>query len=191
MKQKSKSANGSSRLVWVPGAAVAALAAGLACSSGPTFEPIELDLSRAKTPVPAATPVAAAPAPTPAAAQASVPAADLTPPPRERPEPPPTPALAPDSPTALVARQRQALDRGDVDGAIAMWAPDARVDSGDGSGPRTGQDAVRALLSSLARSASGSVERIESGAYVSERSAAGLVVWEVRAGRIVSARVYR
>jgi ketosteroid isomerase-like protein len=100
---------------------------------------------------------------------------------------------------ALVARQRQALDRGDVDAAIAMWAPDAKVDSGDGSGPRTGHDAVRRLLASLARSTSvgggggggGSVERIESGAYVSERSAAGLVVWEVRGGRIVSARVYR
>jgi ketosteroid isomerase-like protein len=184
--------------VWLPAAAIAALSAGLACSSGPTFEPIVLDLSHAKTPVPEATPAAAAATPVPAApvppvaAQASVPAADLTPPPRERPEPPPTPVPAPgpDSPTALIARQRQALDRGDVDGAIAMWAPDAKVDSGDGSGPRAGKDAVRTLLSSLARS-SGNVERIESGAYVSERSSAGLVVWEVREGRIVSARVYR
>jgi hypothetical protein len=175
--------------------AAAALATHLSCASGGKgFEPIVIDFSATKTPTAVSTPVPAPPtaAPKPTAAPASVPAVDLTPPPREKPEPP---AAAPaESPSAIVMRHREALDRGDLEAALALYAPTAHIE--DGGRSVTGRDAIRAFLQEQIRSG-GSVEgreRLASGAWVAERSttgAAGLVEYEVRDGRIVRVRILR
>jgi hypothetical protein len=178
--------------------AAAALAAHLSCASGgTTFEPIVIDFSATKTPTPAPVPTSVPPppptsAPKPTAAPASVPAVDLTPPPREKPEPPVGASV--ETPAGVVARQREALDRGDVDAALALYAPTAHIE--DGARSVTGRDAIRAFLQEQIRSASPPEgrERVASGAWVAERSATGgpgLVAYEVRDGRIVRVRILR
>ena len=190
------------------------LAVAPSCSSA--FQPIVLDAS-GQTPVPGVTPtmipppaaslgVAEPPPDTPRpsvrAAQKSpeaaptAPATQTTPVPSVATEPPrapaaPPPEAPPESPGVVVAKHRQALDRGDVDAALAMWAPDAVIESDGGT---AGRDAIRRWLAEQSASGAqaGSRERVESGANVAERLAGGgLAVYEVRGGRIVRLRILR
>jgi outer membrane biosynthesis protein TonB len=136
----------------------------------------------------------AAPAPQPTPTPIST-AATEPPPPRAA-EPSSAPsaaaaAAAPDSPGVVVAKHRQALDRGDVDAAFAMWAPDAVIES---EGTTAGRDAIRRWLAdqSATGAPTGSRDRVESGPNVAERLAGGgLAIFEVRGGRIVRARILR
>jgi len=190
--------------IFAGSAAAAALTVAIACSSGPTFEPIVLDLSAAKTPT---APPSAAATPPPAAtaipsspstpekpkngSAASVPAADLTPPPREKPAISTEPGAASTDAFAIVERHRRAVAQGNVDAAVALYAPDARLYDGPDRLAATGRDAIRG---ELARWRGPGADPTLSGGFVSEKDSAGpgtLAVFEVRDGSIARVWIYR
>jgi hypothetical protein len=186
-------------------AAAAVLVIALACKSGPVFEPIVLELSPAKTPTatasadaappPAATAIPPSPPTAPEKAKggtaASVPVADLPPPPREKPEVSVEVGAASTDPAAIVERHRRAVAQGDVEAAVALYAPDARLYDGPDRLAATGRDAIRG---ELGRWRGPGAEPTLSGGFVSEKDAAGpgtLAVFEVRDGRIARVWIYR
>jgi hypothetical protein len=188
-------------------AAGAVLVVALACKSGPVFEPIVLELSPAKTPTapasadaappPAATAIPSSPSTPPekpkGGTAASVPVADLTPPPREKPEVSVEvgAGAASTDPAAIVERHRRAVAQGDVEAAVALYAPDARLYDGPDRLAATGRDAIRG---ELARWRGPGADPTLSGGFVSEKDAAGpgtLAVFEVRDGSIARVWIYR